>query len=282
MNNIPMQTQSPMSQRAANAFSNPLIRKLGKVEEHAAGKLAASYGGITAKTAFFLLATIGGLALYYILDLFYFSTLPQMEVVTDEITYYFSGTELIFLGIALLLTILTPILAFLIRPTIPVTGTLYSISQGFVLTWIIDIILVGYEWIAWAALGITIILVALMAVLYTARIIKVGKKFRAVLTVLFLTMIISSLACLALYFIPATSGFVTSIMDNPIISIAFTVLGIIVATLFLLSDFDAIERTVNNSLPKKYEWLAAFALAFTVIWIYLKVLDLLVQVTDRS
>ncbi len=282
MNNIPMQSQAPMSQRAANAFSNPLIRKLGKVQKRAAAGQSASYGGITAKTAFFLLATIGGLVLYYVLDLLYFSTLPQMEVVTDGITYYFSGTELIFLCVALLLTILTPIFAFLIRPTIPVTGTLYSVSQGFVLAWIIDILLVGYEWIAWAALGITIILVALMAVLYTARIIKVGKKFRAVLTVLFLTMIISSLACLVCYFIPATSGFVTLIVDNPIISTVSAVFGIIVATLFLLSDFDAIERTVNNALPKKYEWLAAFALAFTVIWIYLKVLDLLVQVTDRS
>ncbi|WP_294466916.1 Bax inhibitor-1/YccA family protein [uncultured Ruminococcus sp.] len=65
-------------------------------------------------------------------------------------------------------------------------------------------------------------------------------------------------------------------------SIGFSVLGIITATLFLLTDFDTIEKNVENNLPKKYEWSAAFGLAFTVIWIYLKVLDLLLTLSKNK
>ena len=93
-------------------------------------------------------------------------------------------------------------------------------------------------------------------------------------------MIFSSLACVVFYFIPATSSIVAAMLNNPVLSIIVAVIGIIIATLFLLVDFDTIEKTVTNCLPQKYEWVAAFGLAFTVIWIYLKVLDLLMSVNN--
>ena len=43
-----------------------------------------------------------------------------------------------------------------------------------------------------------------------------------------------------------------------------------------------IDNCVRNGYPRKYEWSAAFGLVFTVIWIYLKILDLLIQVTGKN
>lgn len=34
--------------------------------------------------------------------------------------------------------------------------------------------------------------------------------------------------------------------------------------------------------PKEYEWSAAFGLVFTVIWIYLKILDLLMEFAGKK
>ena len=269
------------NEKSTNIFANPVIRKLNKVTERAEEGEGATYSGITIKTVFFLIVTIGGVALYYALQAFYFSSLPQEKVVSDDIVFSFSIIEILFVLAALVFTIVIPILTMFIHKGIPFTGTLYSVSQGFLLGWIIKNLLGGYEWIAWAALGITLLLVAVMAVLYTARIIKVTKKFRTILTVLFVTMILSSIACVVCYCIPATSSIVAVMLNNPILSIAVAVIGIIIATLFLLVDFDTIEKTVTNSLPQKYEWVAAFGLAFTVIWIYLKVLDLLMTVNNK-
>jgi len=47
-------------------------------------------------------------------------------------------------------------------------------------------------------------------------------------------------------------------MDNAAFSIGISILFIIIAALFLLSDFDAIEKTAEHQLPKKYEWTAGF------------------------
>ena len=75
--------------------------------------------------------------------------------------------------------------------------------------------------------------------------------------------------------IPGTRPFVTSLKANMIINIGGSVIYIIIATLFLLVDFDTIRRTVDDGLPKKYEWWASFGLAFSVIWLFFKILELI-------
>lgn len=270
-------------QRSSMFVSNPVMRQLNKVTEKANDSDNSTYGGITIKTIFFMFATVAGIAIFYLLQNFYFSSFELLTFDFEEIgSYSFSAVEIIFVAVAAILTIFMPILASFIRPTIPVTGTLYSVSQGFLLAWIIKRILIGYEHIAIAALAITILLVVLMAILFTARIIKVTKKFRAIITVLFITMLLVSLGCAVCYLIPGVSEFISEFTKNPIISIVSAVIGIIIASLFLLIDFDTIEKTVSNKLPKKYEWSAAFGLAFTIIWIYLKVLDLLISINSNN
>ena len=57
---------------------------------------------------------------------------------------------------------------------------------------------------------------------------------------------------------------------------------ICIAALFLLVDFDTIQTAVEKQLPRKYEWIAAFGLAFSVIWLFLKVLDLILKLTGKD
>lgn len=272
------------SESTKNVFTaNPVVRQLNKVKEKAKPGEGATYAGITIKTIFFLLMTVVGVAGYYLAHLYYFSTLEQLNLISEDgLVVSYTANELIFVGIALLVTLVFPFLAVFLRKTIPVTGTVYSVAQGFLLGWTIHRCLQGFEHIALEALVITLIIVTVMAILYATRIVKVTGKFRVVMTTLFATMILSSIIGFILYFIPATSGIITAFFGNPLFSIGFSVLGIITATLFLLTDFDTIEKTVENNLPKEYEWSASFGLAFTVIWIYLKVLDLLLTLSKNS
>ena len=132
------------------------------------------------------------------------------------------------------------------------------------------------------ALGITIVVVLSMAILYTTGVVKVTKKFLLVVTTLFAAMIGISILTFICYLIPLTRPIVSMIMGNFWISLGITALSIIIASLFLISDFAMIQQVVENRMPKKYEWMAAFGLVFTVLWIYVKVLDILIQLIGNS
>lgn len=58
------------------------------------------------------------------------------------------------------------------------------------------------------------------------------------------------------------------------VSNAATYAGIAAKTSYF---FAVVDDCVREGYPKSYEWSAAFGLVFTVIWIYLKILDLLMQ-----
>lgn len=264
---------------------NPVMQKLRTVQDNAVSGETATYSGITIKTLYFLLVTVAGIALYHLLRGSLFAGMEQLTVdLGDGAVFSCSIAEVGVVIVSLLLVIVLPIVAAFAKGSIPVAGTFYSLAQGYLLAWIIMTCLTvfGIDHIAWIALGITILLVAIMAVMYATRMIRVTKKFRAVMLVALVTMVASSLLVFIGMLIPGVNTMLAPIAANPVVSIVFELIGIIIATLFLLVDFDTIEYTVTNNLPKKYEWSAAFGLAFTVVWIYLKVLDLLMTISNNS
>jgi uncharacterized YccA/Bax inhibitor family protein len=53
------------------------------------------------------------------------------------------------------------------------------------------------------------------------------------------------------------------------------VAGVVIASLFLILDFDFIERAVAQGAPQRTAWLAGFGLMVTLVWIYLEILRFL-------
>lgn len=264
--------------------SNPVMNRLNKIEDNITtdGK-AASYGRITAKTAYFLLITAVGIMLYLVLNNTLFAAQPQ----TVQINYRgfevsTSMMALIFAAVAGIIAIITQVVAAFARGTIPVTGTIYCAAQGFLISFTVFTIIKGYEYLGLLALAITIVVVLSMALLYTTGVVRVTKKFRLVVGTLFAAMIGISILTFIGYLIPLTRPFVSMIMGNFWVSLIMTILSIIIASLFLISDFATIDNVVENRMPAKYEWMAAFGLAFTVLWIYVKILDLLIQIVGKS
>lgn len=260
--------------------SNPVMNRLSKVNDIAVdGEKAAGYGRIAAKTAYFLLFAVAGLLVYLVLNSLLFSA----QAATINFNYKgfevsTSTMQLIFFVGAAILAIITQILSAFVRPAIPVVGAIFSFCEGFIISFIVFTVIKGYEYLGLLALGITIVIVMTMAILYAKRIIKVSKKFHMVMLSLFAGMIGISIFSFIGYLIPLTRPFVAQVMGNFWVSLIFTLISIIIATLFLISDFAMIENVVENKMPAKYEWMAAFGLAFTVIWIYIKILDLLIQI----
>lgn len=260
--------------------SNPVMRRLDKVNEYADDN-AATFGGITGKTIYFLLFSVVGIFLQLILA----KTLAGGQLVNFnikgfEVSLYMY--EVFALLGATILAIIFQLLAFFARGTTPVTGALYCVTQGYFISFLVFKVLRGFEYLGALALLITMLIVVVMAVLYSTGIIRVTKKFRMVMLTLFITVIAVSLFTFIGSFIPFTQPMIAALRQNFVLSIVFGVIFIIIAALFLICDFNTIDHVVNDRLPKKYEWQAAFGLSFTVLWLYLKVLDLIITIAGHN
>ena len=195
--------------------------------------------------------------------------------------------EAVIEGVALLVSLITPFLAWFIRPTIPVTGTLYSLAQGLLIGYITVALVPEYRFISLLAMIITVALVAVMLFIYAKKIITVTARFRGIITGIFAGIVLSGIVYFLLNLIPAVrnstlfSGINTA-MQNPALSIIIGIVFVILASLFMLADFDTIQRCVENQVDKKYEWMAAWGLAYTILYIYFKILRILMMILGNS
>jgi len=60
-----------------------------------------------------------------------------------------------------------------------------------------------------------------------------------------------------------------------LLAVAVSAFGVVLASLFLVLDFDQIETGIRNGAPQRYAWLAGFGLVVTLVWLYLEILRLI-------
>lgn len=271
----------------AGFLTNPVIRRLTKVVSEESSSTCASYAGVVAKTIFFLILTAAGVGIYYVLQQVFASSGAEMlHVNSGEVFDFYitaKGAGLLF-GAALV-AIITAIISVFVQAIVPVTGTLYVLAEGYILAFISDSLKEEYRWMSFTALLLTIVLVLALLLLYCRKKIIVGHKFKTVISAVFITIIIGSLITFLLNFIPGLnelSQSVSTITANPVVSIIMSVVFVIIACLFLISDFDTVHKLVANQMPKKYEWSCAFGIAYTVLYLYLKILQLLIEIFGKN
>ncbi|MAY06084.1 MAG: hypothetical protein CMO72_02760 [Verrucomicrobiales bacterium] len=69
--------------------------------------------------------------------------------------------------------------------------------------------------------------------------------------------------------------------DASPIGIGISVFICIIAALNLVLDFDFIENGVEKGAPKYMEWVGAFGLMVTLVWLYIEILHLLMKLNSR-
>lgn len=75
---------------------------------------------------------------------------------------------------------------------------------------------------------------------------------------------------------------IMNINNSSIMSIGFSLVVIVIASLNLVLDFDFIEEGAEKGAPKYMEWYGAFGLLVTLIWLYLEILRLLAKLNSRK
>lgn len=262
--------------------ANPILNRLGKVQERAETN-TATYAGIASKTTYFLVVTLVGMVLQMIVNAALASEpVWQQFTVYERFTVSLNLKETLILGAVAAVGFICELVGVFVPRTIPVTGTVYSAGQGYLISFLVFKVLAGNEYIGLEALLLTVAVVAAMCWLYSSGIVKVDQKFRSVLLALVLGSVGFSLISFIGSLIPATREYVQMMLQNSWLTMIIDVIGLVIAALFLISDFNMVDTCVREGYPKKYEWVAAFGLVFTVLWIYLKILDLLMELNGKK
>ena len=104
---------------------------------------------------------------------------------------------------------------------------------------------------------------------------RLSNKFVRFVIVSFVSLLLlEALGYLLSLFIPAFA----SVMNNIWIQLAISAVFVLWASFMILIDLNNMKLLEENRADKKYEWLAAFSLITTLMWLYLEILELLMKI----
>jgi len=155
--------------------------------------------------------------------------------------------------------------------TCHVTAPLYAVFQGFALGAITTLLSQTYGGIAFQAVSLTLGVTFAMLASYKFGLIQVTEKFRSILTVATGGIFVVYMASMLL----GMFGIQLPFLHSGIFGIIFSLVVIGVAALNLILDFDNIERGVSAGAPAYMEWVGAFGLMVTLVWLYWEILRLI-------
>ena len=126
----------------------------------------------------------------------------------------------------------------------------------------------------WVAIGLTFgVLFALLAA-YRSGLIKATENFKlgvcAATGGIFLLYLVN-------FIMHMMGSGIPFIHDSGWFGIGFSAFVVVIAALNLVLDFDFIEDGAEAGAPKYMEWVGAFGLMVTLIWLYIEILHLLAK-----
>jgi len=126
-----------------------------------------------------------------------------------------------------------------------------------------------------AVLG-TLAAFSAMLVLYRTGIVRNSPKFQKIVIIAAVGYLAFGLVhLLGVMFGWWESVYVSQDGSFNLLGVAISAFGVVLASLFLVLDFDFIEQGIKNGLPERFAWTAAFGLVVTLVWLYLEILRLI-------
>jgi uncharacterized YccA/Bax inhibitor family protein len=168
----------------------------------------------------------------------------------------------------------------LIPSATKIAGPLYAVAEGLVVGFIsLFCWAFGFGGEVFAALFSTIGVFLVMLFLYAKGIVKVGKGFKTFMLSALIAIIVVNLL---MFLLSLTSPMLNEIFyGNGLFSIAISVIMVVFASLISLFDLNRMPEIVEGGLDKKFEWVAAFGLLITLVWLYLEFLKLFIKLANR-
>jgi uncharacterized YccA/Bax inhibitor family protein len=145
----------------------------------------------------------------------------------------------------------------------------YAAFQGLALGTLSNMYNTVYDGIVSQAILVTISAFAAMLFAYKSGRIRVTPKFTKVLMTALLGYFVLAMVSLV------GSFFGASLYNIGGLGLILAAGGMVLASFFLILDFDQIQNSINAGVPQTESWRAAFGLMVTIVWLYMEVLRLL-------
>jgi uncharacterized YccA/Bax inhibitor family protein len=149
----------------------------------------------------------------------------------------------------------------------------YAALEGLALGTLSHMYEVQYNGIVGQALVATIAAIAGVLWAYKSKRIRVTPKFTRVMMAALLGYLVLGIGSFIGSFLGLGNGMGLYGLSGfgPLLAVG----GVLLATFFLVLDFDQIEKMIASGAPQEQSWRAGFALMVTVVWLYLEVLRLI-------
>ncbi|URJ60171.1 Bax inhibitor-1/YccA family protein [Paenibacillus polymyxa] len=245
------------------SFSNPVLRDdiFLREDEREASEQRMTIGGTVNKTLLLLvLLIVSGSITWYMT---YEGTVEVLSLLTAG----FIGMA----GVALAISFFPK--------SAPILSPVYAILSGFALGGVSAFMEYEYPGIVANAILLTVGILFLMLFMYTQRIIKVTRGFISFVVLCTMAIFLVTLVDFMLNFFGMN---VPYIHETGWLGIGISLFIVIIAALNLLVDFNFIEAQADQGAPKYMEWYGAFALLVTLVWLYVRILDLLAKFSKRD
>lgn len=152
----------------------------------------------------------------------------------------------------------------------------YAVAEGVFVGAISDVYATAFggNIVPQAVLGTLAAFTGMLAA-YRTGLVRATPKFRKIMTIAVLGYLVFALVHLLGYAFGAWDSIYFGSGGPNLLGIAVSAFGVVLASLFLVLDFDSIEQGIRNGVPAEYAWVAGFGLVVTLVWLYLEILRLL-------
>lgn len=227
--------------------SNPVFRRMRNMEAVSYDG-AVTYSSVTFRTLFLLLVA-GGVGAYF----YAYPFLSIGALIGAFILGFISvwvGTRNVKLA--------------------PIFGTIYAISEGYILGTISLMYASLADGIIPTAISTTFIVVLITVLLFSGGFIKVSSKFASALVVGLISVIFMSLLSMLIPSVFGGTFFYLVVFLSAILSV-----------LFLFFDYENVRTMVEAGTAKEYSWTLAIGLMVTIVWVYMEILRILFLIANN-
>lgn len=162
--------------------------------------------------------------------------------------------------------------AFKKEPSVPLI-VLYAVFQGVFLGGISGVFEAQWPGIVSQAVIGTLSVFGVTLLLFRSGKVRTSPRLNKIFLVAIVGYAVFSLVNFVLVmFVPGIDGWG---LRSGWIGVAIGVLAVLLAAYSLVMDFELIQNGVQNRVPEKWAWSAAFGLMVTLIWLYVEILRIL-------
>ncbi|MDR2828576.1 MAG: Bax inhibitor-1/YccA family protein [Acholeplasmatales bacterium] len=243
--------------------TNPMFNKFDHSgsNEYAVEYKTATILGISIKTIILILVIFASFGLF----MFLLNTFPTIALV---------------LWVASpILIILCSIFGYVFPKVSSIFSIIYAASWGILLGLITLSLNEAFPGIGYIASLGTMLIFIVMLLLYTNKKIRVTNTFIKIFASFGITIFITWIAVFIIGLI--SPSFMEQLSSSWPLMLLVSVVLLAYGALCLVMDFNRAYLIVSSNAPKHYEWVAAFGLLVSLIWIYIQLLRLLALILGR-